>query len=278
LTVRAVIASSGLTGTASGAIDVLMRDPPDLAITASDMYFSPVQPFSDEEISVGAIVRNLGGTDGAARVNISTPGVQPALIDIQVAARGSMNPSVKWRLPSGDHNITVSIEDVRPSDGNSSNNQAWHELRVLARPDLVMSAFVVSNSRPTPGLNITLQARVDNTGDQDASGVVRFYDGAPPSGTPIGSRPVSVDANSSVSVFLDWKAAGLGDHVLFAVITNVTPAESSDLNDQLSRNVTVGKRSTAPGPQGIIPGFEAPVLSIALAAVALAMARRRCKS
>ena len=278
LTVRAVISSSGLTGTASASIDVLLRDPPDLSVAAGDIYFSPAQPFSDQLITVGAIVHNLGGTDGTARVDFTTSGAQPASVDILVPARGSQNPSVNWTLPSGPHNISVALENIRPSDGDSSNDRAWSVLRVLSRPDLVMSSFVTSNSRPTPGLNITLQASVANTGDQGATGVVRFFDGAPASGTPIGSVPVSLDANSSVNIFQDWQAAGLGDHVLYAVITNVTPQESSDLNDQLTRNVTVARRVAAPGPQGVLPGFEAPALAIALAAIALRTALRRPKS
>ena len=265
--VRSFVSASGLTGTASDRIDVRPASPPDLSVSSVDIFFSPEQPFSDEEVTVGAIVKNAGQGNATAKVNFTTPAAQPATVEVRVPAGGSWNPSVKWKLPSGNHTITVTIVDIQPFDANSSNNEASTSIRVLGRPDLVMVGLVFSNSRPAAGLNITLQARLNNTGDRDASGTVRFYDGNPAPGTLVGSTQLTVPANSSRSAYLEWRAAGEGEHVMYAVITDVTPTEGSASNNQIFRPLTVRTKKAAPEPQGAIAGFEAALLLLAVAAV-----------
>jgi len=266
-TVRAQVAASGLSASAQDRVDVVPREAADLSVSPGDIRFAPAQPYSDEEITVGVVIRNLGGGNATARVNFSTPGLPDSVAEVSVPAGESRNPSAVWKLTSGNHTVNVTISAIQPYDSNSSNDRASASLVVLARPDLVMAALVVSNSRPYAGLNITLQARVNNTGDREAAGTVRFYDGPPASGRLLGSRPVTVAAHSSSSVFLGWNASGEGDQVLSAVIVDVSPREASEQNNQLDRTITVRKRPAAPAPEGAIPGFGALLLLAALAAV-----------
>ncbi len=269
--IRVQVSASGLSASAQDRAEVVPRAAADLSVSAGDVRFTPAQPYSDEEITVSAVIRNLGGGNATARVNFSTPGLPDAQADVSVPAGESRNPSAAWRLPAGNHTVNVTISDIRPYDSNSSNDRASTGLVVLARPDLVMAAVVASNSRPYTGLNITLQARVNNTGDREADGTVRFYDGPPASGKFLGSRPIAVAARSSASVFIGWNASGEGEHVIYAVIVDVSPREASEANNQLERALTVRRRPAAPEPEGVIPGLGASALLAALAAL---LARR----
>jgi hypothetical protein len=265
--VRAQAAASGLSASAQDHAQVVPRAAADLSVTASDIRFTPAQPYSDEEVTVNAVIRNLGGGNATARVNFSTPGLPDAVAQVSVPAGESRNPSATWKLAAGNHTVNVTISDIRPYDSNSSDDRATTSLVVLARPDLVMAAVVASNSRPYAGLNVTLQARVNNTGDREASGVVSFYDGPPVSGVLLGSQNITVAAHSSVSAYIGWNATGPGDHVLYAVVTDVYPAEANAANNQLDRTVTVRRRPAAPEPGGAIPGFGALAALASLAAV-----------
>ena len=270
VSVRALVAASGLSASAQDRVEVVPRAAADLSVLAADIHFSPSQPYSDEEITVVAIIRNLGGGNATAIVDFSTISLPNSSADVSVPAGGSRNPSVVWKLPAGNHSVNVTIKNIQPYDSNSSNDRASGNLVVLARPDLVMSAVVVSNTRPYAGLNITLQARVNNTGDRSATGTVRFYDGPPASGALLGSRPVTVAARSSTSAFIGWNASGAGDHAIYALISDVTPREASEENNELHRTVTVRRRPASPGPEGTIPGFD-PLLLLACLAAVLAL-------
>jgi hypothetical protein len=269
--IRAQAAASGLSASAQDRAEVVPRAAADLSVSSEDIRFTPAQPYSDEDITVGAVIRNLGGGNATARVNFSTPGLPDSVSEVSVPAGESRNPTAVWRLASGNHTVNVTITDIQPYDSNSSDDRASASILVLARPDLVMAAVVVSNSRPYAGLNITLQARVNNTGDREASGTVSFYDGPPVSGDLLGSRPVNVAAHSSAMVFIGWNASGEGEHVMYAVISDVSPREASVDNNQLERALSVRHRQAAQEPGGAIPGFGALAL---LAALAVLLVRR----
>ncbi len=276
--VRVQASASGLSATAQDRADVVPRTAADLSVSASDIRFTPAQPFSDEDITVSAVIRNTGGANATARVNFSTPGLPESVAQVSVPAGESRNPMAAWRLAAGNHTVNVTLSDIQPFDSNSSNDRATGNIAVLSRPDLVMAALVASNSRPYAGLNITLQARVNNTGDREASGIVRFYDGPLPSGQLIGSMPVVVAARSSSSAFIAWNATGVGEHIIFAVVSDVTPREASEANNQLERSLTVRHRSAAAGPESAIPGFGALAILAALAALSARRATPRSKS
>jgi hypothetical protein len=267
LPVRVQAASSGLSASAQDRVSVVPRAAADLSVAPPDIRFTPAQPYSDEEITVSAVVRNLGGGNATARVNFSTPGLPDSSLELAVPAGESRNPSAAWRLAPGNHTVNVSLSGIQPYDSNSSNDRASAAVLVLSRPDLVMAALVASNPRPYAGMNITLQARVNNTGDREASGTVKFFDGPPVSGRLLGARPVSVAARSSSMAFLDWNASGEGEHVVYAVISDVLPREASGANNQLERALTVRRRPAPPGPPDAIPAFGAPALLLAAAAL-----------
>jgi hypothetical protein len=264
--VRAQTSSSGLSGTALAYLDIIFRAPPDLSVSADNITFVPPEPSGGDEVTIGAIISNVGGTNASSTVRFSSSGHDPQDIDVDVAAGGSWPASVKWRLPSGRHAIQVSLLDTTPYDANYSNDNASRELHVLASPDIAVTAMVFSNSRPTEGMTITVQARISNTGEISASGSVTLYDGRPPGGASLGSQRVTVPANSTLTVFLNWNATR-GTHNITAVATDVLP-EDPDLSDnELTRQLEVSKKSS---PQANpTPGLQAAPLLAAVVLLAL---------
>ncbi|MBM4249451.1 MAG: hypothetical protein FJ149_08490 [Euryarchaeota archaeon] len=272
--VKAFVTASGLSASVDRSVTVAPAASPDLSVAAADMAFAPAQPFSDEDVTVRAIVRNAGAANATARAVFGVTGLPNSTVDIAVPAGGTANPSVVWRLPAGTHNVSVSLTGIAPADPNASDDRAYAGLVVLSRPDLVLSAVVASNSRPVAGLNITLQARVNNTGDREASGTVRFYDGPPATGRPLGAGRVVVPAGGSASAYISWNATGEGAHDLHAVVADVSPREASELNNQASLTVTVRPRPAAPEPGGAIPGgWAASLLPALLGPAALRRAK-----
>jgi len=271
--VRASMSSSGLSGTALAYIDVALRSPPDLSVSADNITFDPASPSGGDEVTIGAIVSNQGGTNASTIVRFSSSGHDPQDVAIGVAAGGSWPAFVKWRLPSGWHTIQVGLLDTAPYDANYSNDNASRDLHVLASPDIAVSALIFSNSRPTEGMAITIQARISNTGEVAASGSLIFYDGRPPAGASLWAKRVSVDANSTLTVFLDWNATR-GTHNMTAVVGDVLPDDHDLSNNELTRELEVSKKSSTPSNPA--PGLEAaPLLAIVLSLAILRAPRKR---
>jgi len=273
--VRAYTAASGLSANSNVNVDVRMKDPPDLSIVPADMFFSPEQPYGGQEVTISAIVRNLGSGTGAVKVRFSTPAATETDVFLNVTV--SWNATVRWTLPSGSHNISVKLLDVTPYDSNVSNNEAIKSLRVFARPDPAILDVVFSNSRPTVGRNVTIQARVRNGGEKEAACTVRFYDGTPSAATQLGQVQSTVSANTTKMVFLEWNATLLGEHTIYARITDVYPQEASDLNNEGHRSLIVSKRTDPPSPPGTVPGFELIVFTGAAFMAAILRLRSRSK-
>ncbi len=268
--VRARMTHGNLTGSASAELEVVLPNPPDLSIAPSDIYFSPPQPYGGQEVSISAIVRNLGAGSAGVRVEFSSPSHVSESVWISVT--GSWNATVVWSLPSGTHELTVRLLEISPCDSNSSNNEASTSLRVFARPDLTIDALVFSNSRPYNGTVISIQARVSNIGERQARGTVSFYDGHPPTAPLISSVAVEVPANSTRLAIVSWEAA-LGVHEIHALVHGVDPEEANEANNAMSSSLEVWPRP-APPPQERTPG---PGALGALLAIGAALLGRRSR-
>ncbi|MGQ9582881.1 MAG: hypothetical protein ACUVV6_05125 [Thermoplasmatota archaeon] len=268
--VRARMTSGGLTGSAQEELEVSMPNPPDLSIVPGDILFSPPQPCGGQEVSISAIVRNLGAGSASVRVEFSSP--SHVSESARISVTGSWNATVVWSLPSGTHEITVRLLDITPYDSNSSNNEASTALKVFARPDLAVEALMFSNSRPFNGTVISIQARVRNTGERQARGTVSFYDGHPPSAPLISSVVIDVPANSTRLAVVSWEAA-LGEHEIHALVHDVDPEEATEDNNGLSKGLEVWPRP-APRPEEPAPGPGALAALLALGAALLGRWRR----
>ncbi|UCE38007.1 MAG: winged helix-turn-helix transcriptional regulator [Thermoplasmata archaeon] len=100
-------------------------DDPDLSVFEDDIYFSKLNPVTEEEITIYAQIHNTGSQTTA--VVRFYEGYEKNLIGedkIVVYEKSTTLASVNWQPNYGAYNILVSIEDVKPADANLGNNEA----------------------------------------------------------------------------------------------------------------------------------------------------------
>lgn len=95
-----------------------------------------------------------------------------------------------------------------------------------------------STTTPLQEQSMRIYATVSNGGDDDASGVVRFY--LNNTSTQIDSdQPISVHEARADDVFADWIPENTGTYTIFAVITPWTDGDESGNNTSSSTTITV---------------------------------------
>ena len=182
------------TGWSVEAIDeelLLLRRPPDLAITAFDVSDSTVDP--GEEITLSLTVRNDGynrsETTDLYYYHTSTKDLLSSddLTLVGTDSVGGLNPSrssdesirVKAPLDHGTYYYAAALIPTA-DDSNIANNIVPAKERVRVRkttfPDLVVESPSVSDDTLAPGETFTLSATVRNRGSGESrSTKLRYY-------------------------------------------------------------------------------------------------------
>jgi hypothetical protein len=118
-------------GDMSRGLDVLKWEgpEPDLAISPSDISFSPEKIRGDKQVGITANVRNVGRVAASdAEVRFSVDGVEVGTRTIRsIPAGGSATASVTWTTKhlDGEHTATVTLDPANTLDEESeANNEA----------------------------------------------------------------------------------------------------------------------------------------------------------
>lgn len=159
----------------------------DLEITAADILFSPDTVNAFEEITITAIIKNLGNQ---AAVNVPVRflanGEILATLNLSgVNAGGSNKAILKTSLPKGSYNITVSLDPERTlsNEHNLINNAASRSLTVNApatsAADLAVEKLEIAPALPVQNSETILKASIVNQGGTDVATpfTVEFKDG-----------------------------------------------------------------------------------------------------
>lgn len=103
--------------------------------------------------------------------------------NITLWGNASATASIEWTPASaGTHDIYVRIENVTPGDANESNNVAYKSITVEGgATDFCVEASDISfsDSTPTAGEDIYINATVTNLGNATGDAVVKFWDRDP---------------------------------------------------------------------------------------------------
>jgi hypothetical protein len=172
--------------TSGGAYSVV------LPAAQKDVEWNDADPYRIE-FDVSAILGTPGRIENATSNGTGDPG--------EFSPPGSLDNALVWSA--------------------TDNWQRW-DLVLLALPDIAISPAEVLLSPPGPvqeGTPVTINATVRNLGEADAADVVvRFTDGPPPSGIPIGSGVLAplVSAGGFVQREVSWTAVLPGSHTLCA--------------------------------------------------------------
>lgn len=154
----------------------------DLGISASDLVFSPENPYPNESVTINAKVTNLGSTDiSGVTVRFSDFGDllgQQTIATLPVGATVEVSVETKYN-EAGAHFVSVTVDpDNMIPESNEGNNEASRLLQV-GDPDPSSASMVVhANSASTcPGNSVTLTgqafydfAQVEGTDDYPVQG------------------------------------------------------------------------------------------------------------
>jgi subtilase family serine protease/fibronectin type 3 domain-containing protein len=188
---------------------------PNLAISFTDFIIAPTPLNEGSPAQLKATVRNTG-TEAAANVEVGFYEGDPTaggtlLAPIQVipslGAGASTVVTVQTASVVGtaDRLYFVAIDPAgKLTESSKDDNNAFLALTVNALPDLATSTgdMHATPGAPKPGDQLALSVNVSNLGEQAANNVVvRLFDGAGTSGTPLGDVIVpTVAAQATVPV------------------------------------------------------------------------------
>ncbi len=253
---------------------VLFIKLPDLAISGSDIFFSPVQVVEGSAVNITALVYNIGYAAVTQNFTVAfsiaggtynqTLTATTALTQPFGVSRSVPLPvTAAWNVPMLTGNMTVSVDVNAPnSTGHRSiaeisytNNLASAVVDVFSLPMLSPVSLNASGSFQEE-TNLTFNVVVQNSGQISAYDVPLTLFEGPSAGnitTPIANKTISVVAGlSSVSVSLTWTTPLLPSGVkqeklLFSAVVNGnrTVRESSYSQDTLAQpvayNITLAK-------------------------------------
>ena len=223
----------------------------DLEITAADIQLSadPVGAF--EQLTITAIVKNLGNQ---AAINVPVrflaDGKELATLNLSgVNAGGSNRAILTTSLPKGSYNITIQIdpEKTLSNEHNYINNTAFRTLTVnapvMAEADIAVEKLEINPALPIQNTETVLKANIINQGGTDIATpfTVEFKDGE----TVLHTFTVPAllaGQRSELNLTVNLTA---GDHTITVTAdAGNTIAEASETNNTATRQVNVKSDAT----------------------------------
>jgi len=144
----------------------------------------------------------------------------------------------KISAPTNSGTFTVS---AYVTDGTLEREKS-EKLSVMSPPDLYIEPGDISFStnKPVERKRISILATIHNSGQIDATGKVSFYLDTIDTNTPFDSKTVSVPGSGSILVTVTWIPRA-GAHNIIVEISDVSPEESDNTNNQAIQKITVAK-------------------------------------
>ena len=119
-------------------IEIKLTPIPDLTLSQSDITSSNPNPVQGEEVTIGAVIQNIGTADASdVIVQFLDNGVQIGSDQIISAINAGETESVQtdWTVTSGSHNISIMVDPYDEiAESNEDNNVAYKPL--LMKGDL----------------------------------------------------------------------------------------------------------------------------------------------
>lgn len=148
-----------------------------------------------------------------------------------------------WTATSGWHTFYVVVDEnnLIPEKYDDNNNDT-KIVYVYTKPDLVPEDIAFSNSNPSDGDTVGINATIHNYGETNAACDVSFYYDEEDTGHLICIQSgLVVNANSTINVAgILWDTVDKpGSHTIYAVVENVVPSESDESNNVAYKSIVV---------------------------------------
>ena len=238
----------------------------DLAVTGSDISFSPSSPVEGQPVTITATIRNLGdGTanDAEAAFYLNDPESGGAIIGSiitlpSISGRGSTEISVTWDSTGhpGNNNIYVKVDPRNLiSETSESNNQAYKAIVVTndSGADLSVTAgdIHIAPAQPNAGDTAVVSATIRNVGITDATNVyVEISLGDPRVGGTLifGTYTIpSIPIGEAATVQATFNTAGYaGTYDIYVSVDPFNAIVEKDKSNNMAAAAIAIKSSTAP--------------------------------
>ncbi len=211
----------------------------DLAISDTDISYTPAAPLTYQNITVSATIYNIGHrniTDSFS-VEFLINGVDARFINVNELNSGDniTVSTVFSRDFSTTYTVSVYVDaNNEIPESNESNNKASIDIFVGPRPEFSVSQPTVLAPKIVDNHTVTLAAEVTNTGVSCTGEVdVSFYDGNPASGGTLIDTVSYMDPAGGwkATATARWHASGVGIHMIYVTVTASTSPPEGDLLD-----------------------------------------------
>jgi hypothetical protein len=233
----------------------------------SKMSFSSQEPPQGEIVTITAMIQNVGNLDvDSAKVKFFDGDINTDLIGIYNLK--TINPGkeeyaqITWNTKgrSGDHTISVLIDEVLPGEDYLHNNMGKKDISVK-EPDLTVSKISFSESTPQEGEIVLITATIHNIGDYNVqSAKIKFFDG------DINFYPIDtielfdIASGENAYTYTEWDTTGkIGSYTITVIIEDVVPEEENTQNNVASKNIEV-KKYEQPHPPPEEPTNHPPTI------------------
>ena len=212
---------------------------PDIQVLSEGILFNNTNPDINETVKIYGNVTNIG-TLSASNITVKfyVDDILIAQQTIAMLAEGSyIQLNTTWKAQGrGSHVVKISAIFDSFYELSKSNNDATRGLVVGKAPDLSITSddITISPDKPVEGEVVTITAIVHNTGEENVTATVFFYDPI----NSIGANGISVPANSTDTATIGW-VAEYGVTELYVLIANSYPPESNETNNRATKYITV---------------------------------------
>jgi subtilisin family serine protease len=150
-------------------------------------------------------------------------------------------------VPNGSYVIELSVLKALGDSNNPADWETWTSPQFyLARPDIALQSFTVSQNSVAAGDQVTLSATVNNTAiDPRPSVHVEFFDGD----ASLGATDLDLAAGETQTVTTQWT---VGADLLHHLKVKVSPLPTEEIvaNNELDLDVTLGSGIVGVGTPG----------------------------
>ena len=150
-------------------------------------------------------------------------------------------------VPNGSYVIKLTVVKALGDPNNPSDVETWTSPQFyLARPDIALQAFMVSQNSVEAGDQVTLSATLNNTAiDPRPSVHVEFFD----NDVSLGAQDLDLGAGETRTVQTAWT---VGTDPVHHLRVNVAPLPTEEIvaNNELDLDVTLGQAIVGVSPPG----------------------------
>jgi len=246
---------------------LLVGPRPDLAVFASNITWTPIEPHEGDVVTVKANVSNLALVAGKADVSLwlGDPDTDGELLGtaenvaLEVGEYAMVNWTTWQPTQAGTYNLTVVIHNVEHGDANLTNNRANFTIEVLPHvllPDLYVKAILLSDGNISQNERLEVTLRIGNNGSVAAgSFIVKFYiDGFMAHSHTVGT---GVAPFGFADVIVEWPVDNASG--AYEITVKLDAMGQVEEWDELNNEVTLDLRvKEGEGDQGWFADFSVP--------------------